>query len=121
MDAIEPSTAEQGEWSDNTRDYVQALLDALDAANARADAADATARQKDKLHGAAVNTLKAVSAELDSAEAQAKTLREALAWYAEQARLARLIHSEGDAGRSALAHDGGKRAIAALTPPKEPS
>jgi hypothetical protein len=40
---------------------------------------------------------------------------EALKWYGEQARLARLIHSEGDAGRHALAADGGKRATAALT------
>lgn len=36
----------------------------------------------------------------------------ALEWYGEQARLARLIHSEGDAGRNALADDGGKRARA---------
>jgi hypothetical protein len=41
-------------------------------------------------------------------------MREALAWYGEQARLAKLIHSEGDAGRHALANDGGKRATAAL-------
>jgi hypothetical protein len=41
-------------------------------------------------------------------------VREALAWYGEQARLARLIHREGDAGRHALAADGGKRARAAL-------
>ena len=39
----------------------------------------------------------------------------ALEWYGEQARLARLIHSEGDAGRRALTDDGGKRARAALT------
>ena len=38
-----------------------------------------------------------------------------LTWYGEQARLCRLIHSEGDAGRNALAADGGKRARAALT------
>lgn len=37
-------------------------------------------------------------------------LEAALAWYGEQARLARLIHSEGDTGRRALADDGGKRA-----------
>ncbi len=43
-----------------------------------------------------------------------KTLEEALEWYAEQARLARLIHKEGDAGRHALAGDGGGRARAAL-------
>ena len=41
-------------------------------------------------------------------------VREALAWYGEQARLARLIHSEGDAGRHALAADGGKLARQAL-------
>jgi len=39
---------------------------------------------------------------------------EALRWYAEQARLCRLIHSEGDAGRNALAADGGQRARDAL-------
>jgi hypothetical protein len=38
----------------------------------------------------------------------------ALEWYAEQARLCRLIHSEGDAGRRALSNDGGKQARAAL-------
>lgn len=40
----------------------------------------------------------------------APEMAEALKWYGEQARLARLIHSEGDAGRNALANDGGKRA-----------
>lgn len=35
---------------------------------------------------------------------------ETLKWYGEQTRLCRLIHSEGDAGRHALAADGGKRA-----------
>lgn len=51
---------------------------------------------------------------LAAAEAQVVALREALAWYGEQARLARLIHSEGDAGRHALQADGGKRARTAL-------
>ena len=37
-------------------------------------------------------------------------LETALAWYGEQSRLCRLIHSEGDPGRHALAADGGKRA-----------
>lgn len=41
-------------------------------------------------------------------------LVETLEWYEEQARLCRLIHSEGDAGRQALSADGGKRARAAL-------
>ena len=40
----------------------------------------------------------------------------AVEWYGEQARLARLIHREGDAGRNALAADGGTRARAALAP-----
>lgn len=43
-----------------------------------------------------------------------KALVEALEWYAEQSRLCRLIHSEGDAGRDALQADGGKKARAAL-------
>ena len=43
-----------------------------------------------------------------------KALEDALEWYAEQARLCRLIHSEGDAGRQSLSDDGGKRARAAL-------
>jgi len=48
------------------------------------------------------------------AEAANARLREALAWYAEQTRLCRLIHSEGDTGRHALSEDGGKRARQAL-------
>jgi len=38
-----------------------------------------------------------------------------LEWYGENARLARLIHGEGDAGRDAIAGDGGKRARAFLS------
>lgn len=45
---------------------------------------------------------------------QLKVMREALEWYGEQSRLCRLIHSEGDTGRHALAADGGKKARAAL-------
>lgn len=33
-----------------------------------------------------------------------------LKWYRDHARLTRLIHSEGDAGRHALANDGGEKA-----------
>lgn len=51
---------------------------------------------------------------LASQAAEIERLREALEWYAEQARLCRLITSEGDAGRHALSDDGGKRARAAL-------
>ena len=50
----------------------------------------------------------------DNAADEVQALRETLAWYGEQARLARLIHSEGDAGRQALDADGGKRARTAL-------
>jgi len=50
----------------------------------------------------------------DAAEARVKVLEEALGWYAEQSRLCRLIHAEGDVGRSALANDGGAKARAAL-------
>ena len=46
-------------------------------------------------------------------------LVEALEWYGEQARLARLIHREGDAGRHALAEDGGKLARTALSKAKD--
>ena len=48
-------------------------------------------------------------------------LRSALGWYGEQARLCRLIHSEGDSGRHALADDGGKRASAALAHQQQPA
>ena len=47
-----------------------------------------------------------------------RELEAALNWYGEQARLARLIHSEGDAGRHALAADGGKKAKQLLEPPR---
>jgi hypothetical protein len=42
-----------------------------------------------------------------SLELYVKELSEVLKWYGENSRLARLIHSEGDAGRHALAADGG--------------
>lgn len=50
----------------------------------------------------------------DHLEARIAELEAVLTWYGEQARLCRLIHSEGDAGRIALAADGGTRARAAL-------
>jgi hypothetical protein len=48
------------------------------------------------------------------AAARIEALEAALAWYGEQARLSRLIHSGGDTGRHALANDGGKRAAQLL-------
>jgi hypothetical protein len=50
----------------------------------------------------------------DALQAENARLRDVLEWYGEQARLCRLIHSEGDTGRNALANDGGKKASAAL-------
>jgi hypothetical protein len=50
----------------------------------------------------------------DALEIERDRYRAALEWYGEQTRLCRLIHPEGDAGRQALAADGGARARAAL-------
>jgi hypothetical protein len=54
------------------------------------------------------------AAERDALRAQVATLREALGWYGENARLCRLIHSGGDIGRKALDEDGGEKARGAL-------
>ena len=62
------------------------------------------------------NNAAALFTAVESATREAERMRAALRWYGEQSRLARLIHSEGDAGRNAIANDGGKRAIAALAP-----
>ncbi|WP_203155007.1 hypothetical protein [Methylobacterium aquaticum] len=53
-------------------------------------------------------------ASIAQVEADNAMLRDALSWYGEQARLCRLAHSEGDAGRQALDADGGTRARVAL-------
>ena len=58
--------------------------------------------------------LNAQAARIAALETENARLREALEWYGEQARLCRLITSEGDPGRRALDADGGKRARAAL-------
>lgn len=52
----------------------------------------------------------AAAAKLMSIDDRIAKLEAELSWYGEQTRLCRLIHSEGDAGRHALAADGGKRA-----------
>lgn len=49
-------------------------------------------------------------AEVAARDARIAEAEEVIAWYGEQARLARLIHSEGDDGRAALSADGGNRA-----------
>jgi hypothetical protein len=50
----------------------------------------------------------------DVAQARIAELEGVVRWYGEQARLARLIHSEGDEGRHAIHMDGGSRSRAAL-------
>lgn len=67
------------------------------------------AREDAALDQEAAASILSLIARLEALEAE-------LEWYGEQARLARLIHSEGDSGRHALAGDGGKRARAALEP-----
>ena len=59
-------------------------------------------------------TLARSAAELRRLEAANAELLESLSFYAEQARLCRLIHSEGDPGRNSLAKDGGNKARAAI-------
>lgn len=95
-------------------DLHTALLARAEKAEAERDAWEAAYNRTSETltwsageHGAAI-------AERDALQSEVDTLRGALAWYGEQARIARLIHSEGDAGRQALAGDGGKKARAAL-------
>lgn len=62
----------------------------------------------------ALDAIDALRAQAAKDKARIERLQAALRWYGEQARLARLIHSEGDVGRNALARDGGEYARAAL-------
>lgn len=62
---------------------------------------------------ARIGALEAENARLQS---HRERLERALTWYGENARLARLCHSEGDLGRSNPASDGGTRARAAMEP-----
>jgi hypothetical protein len=50
----------------------------------------------------------------DISQARVAELEGVVKWYGEQARLARLIHSEGDEGRHAINMEGGSRSRAAL-------
>ena len=86
-------------------------IEHAEALEARAEKAEA---ELDAVRGAALAMDKSASDALTSIIAERDALREALEWYGDQTRLARLIHSEGDAGRHALAEDGGDRARAAL-------
>lgn len=55
-----------------------------------------------------------LTAELNALRSAVRELREVVEWYGENARLCRIIHSEGDKGRNALDADGGSRARAVL-------
>jgi hypothetical protein len=97
-----------GDWSD--------MRKTADLWRRRYDEASRNARQ----FAEEIEQLRIAYAELEAKkDAEIERLREAVVWYGEQARLARLIHSEGDAGRNALAADGGQRARAALAAKEE--
>ena len=80
---------------------------------------EAAFRQTLEDYAAAVEAREALAVEVKAKDAVIAGLVEALEWYGEQTRLCRLIHGEGDAGRQALAADGGKRAQSALAKAKE--
>ena len=63
--------------------------------------------------------LRLILSRLASQEETIRADGECLAWYGERARLARLIHGEGDFGRHALAADGGQKARARLAARQE--
>lgn len=118
-----PDAATGGSVGDGVRDALKEITEAADGLLNTLPGHwhdDATIRLTDAANDART-TLKAAEQE-DLYEPPAPVgedetgVREALAWYGEQARLARLIHSEGDSGRHALSDDGGKRAAAALAP-----
>jgi hypothetical protein len=93
----------------NLSEKIEALLDEyfnLGVAEGR------EGRNHDTLNGDAQRVRYAISYNYLE---RVRAMEAALGWYAEQARLCRLVHSEGDAGRHALAGDGGKRARAALS------
>ncbi|EYB67278.1 hypothetical protein DEIPH_ctg045orf0007 [Deinococcus phoenicis] len=98
--------------NDGHQQYLAALLSDLPEGNAR----DRLARLLAAWGQEPGQSAYVPRGELDAALERERGLREELAWYGEQARLCRLIHSEGDAGRHALAADGGQRARIALAP-----
>ena len=65
------------------------------------------------LANSAAAMIRAQAAEIRRLRANRERLERSLTWYGENARLARLAHTEGDAGRSNIAEDGGRRARAA--------
>lgn len=67
-----------------------------------------------KIMGFVMQPCAEAAAHIEAQDERIKALEAGLSWYREQARLCRLIHSEGDQGRHALADDGGKRAASLL-------
>ncbi|MGN7869597.1 hypothetical protein [Paracoccus sp. 22332] len=104
--------AQPHQWSPAHPAPVPAVLDdvARLVAELRADAE----MHQDLLPDRAADALEAQAAELARLRKELARVNEALEWYGDQARLARLIHSGGDAGRHALQEDGGTRARAAF-------
>ncbi|MCW1844197.1 hypothetical protein [Prosthecomicrobium hirschii] len=104
--------------AEQERDAARSAL--RSALAARFDAADgdwnhAAADRRDRIAKIVEAAIAPAIARAEEAEARAERMRAALEWYGENARLARLIHIEGDKGRHAIADDGGKRARAALS------
>jgi len=106
--ATQPATSQEGEGNEARR-----VLTRITVAHNRLRRSEITSQEFDTYALGLLAFLAATPT--PPTEAREGELREALAWYGEQARLARLIHSEGDAGRNALAADGGKRAFRTLS------
>lgn len=99
----------QGDWV-RYSDYAFATeAQAAELARAKADASRLKAANDMLLRNMAEK-----DTELARLREELARVNEALEWYGDQARLARLIHSGGDAGRHALQEDGGTRARAAF-------
>lgn len=96
------------------RDLVPALLAERDALAAAKWSAEADVARRLEMHECAMAERDDCIEDWSKANDRIKALEGALGWYAEQTSLCRLIHSEGDVGRNALANDGGDRARAAL-------
>jgi hypothetical protein len=73
-------------------------------------------RAESRIVSGTIKVLDDAADEIERLRAENAKLREVLEWYSERARLARLIHSEGDSGRQDLVSDGGAKARAALQP-----
>ena len=115
-----PAEEDRGEPDDSWKEALEGDLFGLVGSAALAAGVTVTVEQSLAIAHAVMRYMLAdESLPLLSSPRVEEKMREALEWYGEQARLCRLIHSEGDSGRHALADDGGKRALAALPPRSE--